>query len=266
MAKWFQTGYESATDAYESAGGDDAAFTKRETRRHWQPPNTTNRLLFLDDDPFVFFEHKMCINGSWKNFEPCKVRNKMEEECAVCDHNESTTKKSYPKFTGLHTIINMTPWTSKKGNVYNYAREIFPALMGTEKRGGVLRKLARLKKQHGRLRGLVFDVERSGEQSEGCGDDFILVHELDPDAIDAARDKAMAKFVGEVNANLPASKQVKVETLLKYNPWEPIDFEEEIAPRTNAQLRKLLSGGNDRDHGGGDGESSSDYADDDIPF
>lgn len=255
---WFKTGYEATKEAYDY-GGDE-----RGPRRHWQPPETTQRMLFLDDDPFMYWEHNFKLNGHWRNQTVCLKRNKIDDVCAVCERYDDR----YPYFIGLHSTINMTPWTSKKGNTYCYGREIFAARLGGKDKPGVLKKLERLKKKHGRLKGLIFDVYRSGAKTESCGDEFELVEKIDPADIKGLAMEHVTKFVAEINENLDGDKQLSVETFLKRDPWEPFNFEEVIQPKSNAELRSMLSGRTDDDSGtkASDFKDDDEVLDEDIPY
>lgn len=260
---WYSTGYE---DLQEKADKGYDGDHDNGIRRHWQPPNTMHRLLFLDDEPVTYFEHQFKLNGSWRNWAPCRVRNKMDDFCFLCDHFD----KSYPSYIGGHTVIDMTPWTSKKGATFCFGRKMFVAKLGGKDKPGVLRKLSKLKKKHGRLRGLVFDVERTGSKTESCGDDFDLVEKIDPEDIAAYRDEKMAAFVDQLNENLDGDKKLTVEQLLKRNPWEPLDFRamlEDMEKKTNAVMKNLIVGGNKNSDFSDDNTSTSkDNFDDDIPF
>lgn len=268
---WFKTGYEATKDAYDYDGGGG----NQGPRRHWQPPETTQRALFLDDDPFMYWEHNFKLNGNWRNQCVCLKRNKIDDTCAICDKWDDR----YPYFIGLHTTINMTPWESKKGNVYCYQREIFAARLGGKDKPGVLKKLERLKKKYGRLRGLIFDVYRSGAKTESCGDEFELVEKVDPGDIPGLAKQHLTEFVKKINAKIDdPEKHLSVETMLKRNPWEAFNFEEIIKPKSNAELRDMLSGRSKDDDSsdfrdddsGSSGRSSSsddgDALDDDIPY
>jgi hypothetical protein len=256
---WFKTGYESAKEAYEDFGDGD------QLRRHWQPPETTNRLLFLEDDPFLFWEHNLKLDGHWKNWFVCPKRNKIEGSCAICDKYEDR----YPYFIGMHSVINMTPWTSKKGNVYNFQREIFAARLGGKDKPGVLKKLERLKQKHGRLRGLVVDVYRSGAKTESCGDEFEVMEKVSPADIAGLCKDRLTQHLVEINKGVDPEKVTAMDTLLKRNPWESFNFEEIIKPKSNVELRQLIStapaepASSFRDDGGGSGK---DALDDDIPY
>lgn len=251
---WFKTGFESSKDAWDF----NADGGSRGPRRHWQPPETTNRMLFLEDDPTCLWEHNARINGSWKWWEPCKIRNKMDNVCAVCERYDDR----WPYFVGLLTTINLTPWTSKKGHVFNLQREIFPAKLGGKDKPGILKKLEKLKAKHGRLRGLVFDIERTGAKTESCGDDFELVEKIDPGDIAAYRDAQVKAHLELINAKLAPEKQLSAEKFLARNPWTPFNFEEIIVPRSDAELRSILgmTGGN------GGGKKAEEALDEDVPY
>ena len=254
---WFKTGFAATEEAWDfnADGGSGGG-----PRRHWQPAGTTNRLLFLDDDPTCLWEHNAKINGSWKWWEPCKIRNKMEATCATCERYDDR----WPYFTGLFTVMNLTPWTSKKGHIFNLQREIFSPKLGGKDKPGVLKKVEKLKAKHGRLRGLVFDVERSGAKTESCGDDFELVEKIDPGDIAAFRDKMVAEHLTLINEKLAADKRMTPEKFLQRNPWEPFNFEEIIKPRTNAELRAILGVAGPDESSGKD--SKPDVLDEDIPY
>jgi hypothetical protein len=217
--------------------------------------------MFLDDDPTTFWEHQFQFNGDWKNWEPCVTRNKIGPQCPVCDAYDD----QYPSFVGLHTVINMTPWFTKKANQeVNFSREIYAAKLGGDKKPGVLKKLKKLREKHGRLRGLVFDIERPGEQTESCGSEFDLVEKetVDPSEIRTYAMDQLASYVKRINENLPADKQMTVDKLWERNPWEAYDFESTIKPRSIDELRGMFS------NRGSSGGSSSNEPDptDDIPY
>jgi len=257
---WMGTGYDDIETAYERAGGGNKG-----PRRVWMRPNSTVRLMFLDDDPTTFWEHQFQYNNTWTNWEPCVVRNKLGSECPVC---ASGTEKhpEYASFVGLHTVINMTPWFTKKAQQeVCFSREIFAAKLGGEKKPGVLKKLKKLREKYGRLRGLVFDIERPGEQTESCGSEFDLVEKVEPSDIKIYAEKHLREYLERVNAKAPADKKLTMEKLLQRNPWEPIDFERVIKPRPIDELRAMFSGrkrSDDDEVGGG----SSGGSDDEMPY
>ena len=253
---WFQAGYEAADHAY------DEINDSKGPRRAWMPPEVTNRYLFLEDEPFCFFEHQFQANGTWKNWEPCKTRNNMENTCAVCDRYPDRTSS----FIGYHSVINLTPWTSKKGTTYCYGREMYGAKLGGKDNPGVLKELQRLRDKHGgHTRGLVIDCFRSGKKTSTVGDKLEVVDKIDSDAIVAWVKNQIAEHLEYINKGREPEKIITMEKFLSWNPIEPFNFEEIIKPRTNAQLLSILGAGSSQDNGNyGDDDSSA--LDDDIPY
>jgi hypothetical protein len=127
-----------------------------------------------------------------------------------------------------------------------------------------------MKAKHGRIKGLVFDVFRSGAKSETCGDEFELIEKVDD--FTAYRNAKLGEFLADVNKSAPQTKDGKpltMETLLKWNPWERFEYEKIIKAKTNKQLQALFSGEtkkSDFDDSGKGEEGSSDVGTDDIPF
>ena len=275
---WFQTGYDGLDEKAEEKPWTDKGDRQR---RVWMPSGTTQRHLFLDDDPTCYWEHGFKWNGTWKgNHEPCVVKNKLGAECPVCDSGE----KMWPSYIGLHTSVNMTPWFVKKTNrEVNFQQETYAAKLGSKVNPGILKKLERLKGTHGRLRGLVFDIHRTGKQSAGCGDDFTLIEKVDPKQIETYAREKLAEYAARLNQGVPEDKRITVDQLLERNPWEPINFEEQLKPRSLAELKSMFkrgsqsgefgsdssgggdSGGSSDSSSGGD-TKSDDFSDDDIPY
>jgi hypothetical protein len=222
----------------------------------------------------VLWEHQLKIGDDWKHWVPCLHRNKIADDCYACDRYPD----KYPYFIGFHTSINMTPWTSKKGKEYCFARELFGAKMGSKDKPGSLKRLERLKKHHGRLRGLIISVTRLGDKSEVCGDEFTVMDKIDEDKIEEFAKARLSEWAEHVNQNLPKDKQVSIESLWKRNPWEPFNYDEVIQVKTNAQLRDMLGGpskkseesedsakSSPKESGESEGTTSS-TVDDDCPF
>lgn len=253
---WMGTGYDGIEKAWENMGGRGGQ------RRVWLPPNKSARFMFLDDDPTTLWEHHFLYNNSWKNWEPCLVRNKLGPACPICQAYDD----KFPSFVGLHTVINMTPWFTKKGNQeVNFSREIYAAKLGGDKKPGVLTKLKKLKAKYGRLRGLVFNIERPGEQTEVCGSEFDLVESIEPKDIREYATKHLTEYVARANQSAPADKQLTIEQIWKRNPWEPFNFEQIIKPKSFDELKAMFARGT----GGGSkeaGEGDAGEGEDSIPY
>jgi hypothetical protein len=63
----------------------------KKTRRFWMPPGSEKVLIFLDDEPFVFWEHNLKLNGSWRNWFTCLAP--MGMECPLCKLADTTWEK-----------------------------------------------------------------------------------------------------------------------------------------------------------------------------
>lgn len=252
---WFKVGYGAANEALS-----DAADGPSGPKRFWLPPQGSARLMFLDDDPVSFWEHNFRVNGKWGNYEPCRRKNKGlgGSRCIICEAGEN----NWPYFVGLHTVINMKPWVSKSsGREYCYTREIYAAKLGSKEKPGILKRLERLRAAHGRLKGLVIDVYRSGEKTESCGDEFTVVEKVEPAEIKAYAVAKLEEFAARINAKLPPKDHLTVDALWKRNPWESLDFESIIKPRPDSELQYLFLGSNPNKSSG-----AAEAADDDVCF
>lgn len=279
---WYNTGYEATETAW-----DDVPFdgNERDLRLYIPYPNTAKgiseedcikRVLFLDDDPASFWEHQFKYQGNFKHREVCLRRNKALAQkyggdCPPCDKIDD----KYPYFVGLHSVIVMTPYFTKKHNTeMNFIRRQFAAKLGGKDKPGVLVKLRKLRERYGRLRGLIFDVERPGKKTEVCGSEFHLVEKLDPGEIKTYCMEQMKEYVERRNAKLPNDKQVTIEKLLEWNPWEPYDWDKYIVPKKPDELARMFGKGGgyeadksfSDDDSGSRGSSKSDPVDDDIPY
>lgn len=263
---WFKTGWEAAKEE-----GEKSPFENKGPRRLWLPPDKTVTLLFLDEDPTGMWEHAYQKNGEWGHFEPCKTKNKMDDRCPICDSGS----KMFPHFINFFTVVNMTPWFTKKDNrEMCYLREVFACRTGSRDKPGVMKKIERIRAEEGRLKGLVLRVYRSGAKTESCGDEFKVMEKVDPGQIDDYARTKMKDFVERVNKKLPGKDQVTVDKLLERNPWKAINFEKlfetDWKPKSLAELDRMFgrggsAGGNDKDKESG-GDADGGGSDEDIPY
>lgn len=266
---WFGQGFSSMENAYDNVPGKESG-----PKRVWIPPEQTKQFIFLDDDPVTYWEHQFKYGGNWRNWRPCVTHNGFGPECPICEAYEDR----YPYFVGLFSVIEMTPFFTKKTQEeINYTRKIFPAKKGGKEKPGVLKKLERLKGKHGRLKGLVFDVHRSGKKTESVGDEFELVEKVDPDKIEEYGKKLLGEYVPRRNKKAPPDRQVTVESIWERHPWVPFDFEADgiLKEPDVAELKAMFA--NMPSGGGGSGSDNSgdrsdfkdddgDGVDDDIPY
>lgn len=265
---WFKTGWNDTNEE-----GSKSPFETKGPRRFWLPPEKDAKLLFLEDEPTGIWEHGFQINGKWGHFEPCHTKNKISDRCPICDSGD----KMFPSFIGFFSVINMTPWFTKKDKKeFNFQREVFAARMGSKDKPGILKKLERMKQAEGRLRGCVYKTYRSGKKTESCGDEFTLAEKIDVDKIEAFGREKLAAFAKRLNENLPAKDHVTVDKLWERNPWRPFNFEKlfetDWKPRSLVELDRLFgrggtAGGGSTSSGGDDDEKSGSGSDDDnIPY
>jgi len=263
---WFKTGWGDVNEE-----GSKSPFESKGPRRFWLPPEKSARLLFLDDDPTGAWEHGFNMNGKWGHHEFCLTKNKLGERCPICDSGD----KMWPYFIGFFTVINLTPWFTKKDNKeICLTREVFGARMGSKEKPGILKKIERMKASEGRLKGCIYEAYRSGKKTESVGDEFKLVEKIDISEIEKYGRAEVEKYAKRINEKVAAKDAVSVEKLLERNPWRPINFEKlfetDWKPRLLAELDRLFARGGAAS-GGGDGSGDSaggggDSGDDDIPY
>ena len=265
---WFSTGYESAQTAFDESPRGGSGKSERVYLR----ADTTKRFLFLDDDPAAMWEHQYKYDGKWTNWEPCHEKNKMLAKasggsCPICKAYDDR----WPYFVGIHTVIDLTPWFTKKDNIEMcFNRRMFAAKMGSKDKPGVMKKLEKLKAKHGRLRGLIFDVERPGSKTEVCGSEFDLVEKIDSDKIETYCMEQLTAYVARRNEKADEKKQVTIEKLLEWSPWEPYNWDDVLKATDIRELRAKFSNAPSQDSDSKKNQYSdaddSGKVDDDIPY
>jgi len=122
------------------------------------------------------------------------------EACPICDILNDT-----PYTVGFYTIIDTATWTDKKGNEHKNEKKLFAAKFKA------LQMLRRLSQKRGGLVGCVFDVYRSSKDAFNTGDVF--------------------DYEG----------RLEIEQIKKLNPdIEPFDYAEVLAPKSVAEIKKIL--------------------------
>lgn len=135
---------------------------KGKVLRWWIKLNDEKQITFLDgnvvdgvlDIPF-FYEHMIQMNGKWTNF----ICTQDTEPCPICEGGNT------PSYVGVMSIIDHSEETYKD-KVYKNQRRLFSAKRETIK---LLQKKAI---KHGGLRGVKFDVSRTGDKSASVGSVF----------------------------------------------------------------------------------------------
>lgn len=215
-------------------------------------PGETKRVMFLNSDPFCLFEHSLyAVNRNIKEKEICLLKNSIDPNgCCLCEYEyfvKEEKKKLWPAYAGYFGVIDMgtvntegskvvlEPYISKqKGNSYQFTKQLFRAGRGSNDKPGILKELQRLiAKRGGALAGTVWDVYRSGDKSESCGDKFDFIERIPRDQWvkylvlwGASDDVDVEPF----RTRLPSEPEPKM-----YTTWDTL-----FVPKTNVQLEHLL--------------------------
>lgn len=158
---WFHTGDEAEDFADQKA--EEAAANRDFVYRFWMPKGAEQHITFVDPDvhpggfklPFVFMEHQLFLNNSWKNWFTC-----LGKTCPLCKGGEK------PYLAAAYTIIDHNEWKDRNGAVHKDEQKLFIAKSKVYK---VLQK-ARAKKKG--LRGWKVEVTRTDDKSPNTGDQF----------------------------------------------------------------------------------------------
>ena len=223
------------TDVLQKNKGYDA-FNKKEKdieerianrskdwiNRFWLKPNGEAKVIFLDDDPIVLEEHQLKVNGDWRNWFTC--RRILNEPCILCDELKDT-----PSTVGFYTVVDLTEYTDKKGNVHKNTIKLFaPKFKALQ----VIKRLSMKRKEagHDGIALCVFDVFRSSGDAYNVGDVFTFEAQTTWDEVKVLNPEAAV-----------------------------LDYLKILEPKTNAELKQLLSKNT---------AANSEYGmdEDDVPF
>ena len=243
---------------------------KAGARRFWMPPGATSKVVFVDDQPAIFYEHQFKKGGSFKNWVTCKGPAEL-----CCE--KLTNYERY--LVAMFTIVNCTKWTDRDGKEHKFVLEEYPA------KGNTRELLEMKKKQKGSLKNRLVTINRTGDKQPNCGNDFDFDREVNPDEMFAEvefRGKLLTKWFDEAEAD--------EEKMAELKHWFAVDVDAEgklvrkvptfnyraiHEPLPNDMLLSALAGFSARDEdgggsggGGGGSKASSGGAvgEDDIPF
>lgn len=141
---------------------------KGKFQRYWMPDGADGTITFLDGDlsegildiPF-YYEHQIHMNGSWRNWFIC---TQDEEPCPICEGGHQ------PSYVGVMTVIDHSEYTSKKDNkTYKDQIRLYVAKRDT------IKQLQKIAGMSGGLRGMRFNVSRTGDKSAAVGNVFFPV-------------------------------------------------------------------------------------------
>jgi hypothetical protein len=154
---------------------------------------TGRDVLYLDDDPFRFWEHNgRDENGKWTKYGVCRNRNNIGDKvCSVCDEidkKRGTDGKSTAPLNlynvGVLSAIDISFAVGKEyrgnRNFYLMEKRLVPAKRGSQDYPGALADLHRIREREGRLRGIVMHQLRKGKLSPTIGDSFEVIDRIEP--------------------------------------------------------------------------------------
>jgi len=231
----WKRGYDSIDTVHKSA-------PQKGPRRFYVPAKETKQVLFLEDQPTVFWEHQFKFNGHWRNWLPCNKNNtEGQERCFICEKYT----KSFPGTVGLFSVINLTPWefTNREGRVlrFCYQREILTARMGSVSRPGTLQELQRLRgmTENKSLHGVIMECYRSGDKTEAVGDKLSIKTQVPVDKIEEFGHAKVRAFLAEINKSMAPDRQLNFAEHIEKHPWQPFDFDKLIVPMPYERQRKM---------------------------
>jgi len=153
----------------EEAARQEEERARGGARRVWLPPLKHGRVVFLDSQPFRINEHALLMNGHYRNWYTC-IAGINKQGCPL-------DKNSKPYHIGFFTIVDVKPWTDKKGVVHKNLKR----LLGL-KTSELVKLNEKCKLQAEAigatdfdLRGTEWDIFRSGPKVSSSGDDFTLI-------------------------------------------------------------------------------------------
>lgn len=204
---WFQKG-EAGRKQAESE--DAAAEARRKARsgpqRFYLKNDTSAKSTFLDNPDFFLHEHNLKINGKFYNYFTCL---KDIDTCPICDDGDQ------PSYIVVATIIDHRKFT-KEGKEYVNEKKLI-VFKGRARQ----RIMKQIERRDGDLKFCAYELSRGSTGTEcSTGEDFEFLKRL-------TREQVISL----------APKGTTAEDWLK-----PLNYEEIFAPKTAAELRKILGG------------------------
>lgn len=195
MGKWFEIGWQPPPPKLPKI------------RRFWLPRGSKRRILFVDENPFRFWEHNYYTEElGWRNYEVCTLPL---GKCAFCEMNIS---KSY---VGFLTIIDLDGWTDRSGRSHKNEKLLIP--LKTE---GL--EILKIKKEKYGLARCIYEVYRlDTENSKASGDSFEFLEKVDDEKLKEllnVKDEDFQKLLVPFNYEelfKPKPYEIQVEILRK---------------------------------------------------
>jgi len=174
---WYDTGEDAEKVHDDEEARREKARADGSIHRFWMPAprkdddgvmqDSVARITFVDDvthpihkfkTPFVYMEHQLFLDGSWKNWYTCP--KKQLGSCPLCESG------NVPYLASAFTIIDHSEWSARDGTLHKDEVKLYIAKSKVLK---VLRRAAAKKKG---LRGWLVEVMRTSGKSPNTGDQF----------------------------------------------------------------------------------------------
>lgn len=197
--KWYKKGEAGLQEKKQS---DAIAKMKKEkavTRFRLQKDSGA-KIVFVDSEGFYIWEHNLNVGGKWGNFITC-VKD-FDSPCDVCLTGKRSTHTAY------YTVIDTREFIRQDGTKVKNRKILFPA------KGTMIYQLEDMKKRHGSLAGMVFEVKRfSADGEPNCG--------------------SVLTKLGKINIKKKFGDGSDV----------PVDYVKVLAPASKEEIRALGVGG-----------------------
>lgn len=234
VMSWYKHG--STSEERKTAKEEAPART---ASRFWLNPEEEKRVIILDDEDFVLYEHHVKINGKWGNFFTCLKGHDGADACPLCMSGNQR------RWTSFITVIDCTGFIGKDGKRIQYRRSLFPMTPTIADRFSALRS------KKTTLVNCLVDLKRTSENAPRLGDIWDIVKE----GVDVENDKKL---------RWKSNKDGKM-----HSP-EPFEYIKIFAPKTESELKALASGAysgdNDEAYKGGNYTSPDKGGDDDAMY
>jgi AT hook motif len=174
----------------------------------WLPKETTGKLTFLDTPRFFVYLHNVKIGESYNNRFTC-IRE--IDDCPICAEGH------YSAYCCVGTVVSHKAWVDREGRKHRNQRQ----LIIFKGRQTIDKLLKQIERREGDLKYCTYEFARGSSPTEvSIGSDWEFLKRLSPKGLLSLR---------------PADADEKGTDWLK-----PFDYETIFAPKTPAELRKIL--------------------------
>jgi hypothetical protein len=148
-ASWYSVGF-------EELDADIARQNAPRTPRRWYlPAEVTQEITFVTDQPFVFREHNLKLDGHWRNWFTCLGKN-----CPLCRSGND------PYLAAAWIVVDHGEWEDNNGNQHKDEPRLFVA------KSRIASRLKKIRSKRDGLNGLRMEVFRSEAMAPNTGDVF----------------------------------------------------------------------------------------------